>query len=84
VHVGVQLDRHLVHAERLDRLVELDLTLVTEPKSLPSSPTRAAKVTETSASLSAIACAAALRSFSSASRRLFSAAMRLRLPGVAW
>ena len=68
LHVGVQANRNAIDAERLDRLVQVDLALldvealrlelramsaaVTEPNSLPSSPTRAEKVSETCSSFS--------------------------------
>ena len=68
--VGVQANRHAIDAERLDRLVQVDLAMldvealrlelramsaaVTEPNSLPSSPTRAEKVSDTCSSFSAM------------------------------
>ncbi len=56
---------------------------VTEPNSLPSSPTRAAKVREIGSILAANSSAAVRRAFSAASSVAFSWAMRFLLPGVA-
>ncbi len=50
---------------------------VTDPNNLPSSPTRAANVIETSSSFFANSCAVSRRLFSADSRRAFSWAMRL-------